>query len=60
VRARNDIEQTAAGASGLQNLGSGKYELNCASNAAWAGSCKVMHLDLGDGIKHDARFTFAK
>ena len=56
----DDIEQTAAGESGLQNLGSGNYQLNWKSNTAWAGSCKIMHLDLGDGIMHDAYFKFAK
>lgn len=56
----DDIEQTAAGESGLQNLGSGNYQLNWKSNTAWAGSCKIMHLDLGDGIMHDAYFKFAE
>ena len=56
----DEIEQTAAGESGLQNLGSGRYQLNWKTNTAWAGSCKLMHLDFGDGIKHDAYFKFAK
>ena len=56
----DEIEQTAAGESGLQNLGSGRYQLNWKPNATWAGSCKLMHLDFGDGIKHDAYFKFTK
>jgi hypothetical protein len=44
----------------LQNLGGGEYQLNWKSNTAWAGSCKVMHLDLGDGVRHDAHFKFIK
>jgi hypothetical protein len=56
----DEIEQTAAGERGLQNLGSDRYQLNWKTNTAWAGSCKLMHLDFGDGIKHDAYFKFAK
>ena len=54
------LEQTAAGGSGLQNLGGGNYQLNWKSNTGWAGSCKVMHLEFGDGIRHDAYFKFTK
>jgi hypothetical protein len=56
----DDLEQTFAGGSGLQNLGGGNYQLNWKTSAALARSCKIMHLDFGDGIRHDAYFKFVK
>jgi hypothetical protein len=55
-----DIPQSTAGASGLQNLGNGYYQLNWSVPKAYAGSCKTMVLDIGDGVTHTARFDFTK
>jgi hypothetical protein len=54
------LEEYAAGASGLQNLGSGYYQFNWKTPKTYARSCKTMHLDLGDGATHDAVFNFTK
>jgi hypothetical protein len=53
------IEEYAAGASGLQNLGNGYYQYNWKTPKSYAG-CRTIHLDLGEdgGITHDAQFQF--
>ena len=56
----DELEETFAGASGLQNQGNGDYQLNWKTNSAWAGSCKTMVLDLGGGVMVTADFRFAK
>jgi hypothetical protein len=42
------VEEYAAGASGLQNLGEGVYQLNWATLKSYAGSCRRLRLDLGE------------
>ena len=54
------IEEYAAGASGLQNLGDGFYQYNWATPKGYARSCRTMSLDLGDGVAHTALFQFTK
>ncbi len=54
------VEETLAGASGLQSLGDGTYQLNWKSPSSYAGSCKQLRLDLGEGIVHTALFKFSK
>lgn len=54
------VEELAAGASGLQNLGNGYYQLNWKSPKSYAKSCKTLHVDLGEGIARDAMFRFPK
>ena len=56
----DDIEQVVATAGGLQNLGNGYYQVNWKSDKAYAGSCKTLHLDLSEGVTHDANFNFTK
>jgi hypothetical protein len=56
----DELEETFAGASGLQNLGNGDYQLNWKTSSAWSGSCKTMVLDLGGGVTVRADFRFAK
>jgi hypothetical protein len=56
----DQVEQTAAGTSGLQNLGDGNYQLNWKSAMSYAGSCKRLRLDLGEGSHHTADFEFTK
>jgi hypothetical protein len=51
---------TTAGGSGLQNLGDGYYQYNWTTDKAWAGTCRTVHLDLGEGITHTAHFKFVK
>jgi hypothetical protein len=43
------VEEAAAGSSGLQNLGDGYYQLNWKTPTSYAGSCKSLGLDLGEG-----------
>ena len=57
---RPTTRPVAAGASGLQNLGDGNYQLNWKSPTSYAGSCKRLRLDLGDGSSHTADFKFTK
>ena len=53
----DDVEVLAPSPSGLLNLGHGDYQLNWATQKAWAGTCKIMHLKLGnDPAAHDAYF----
>jgi hypothetical protein len=54
------LEEVAPGQSGLQNLGNGFYQLAWKSPKGYAGSCKVLHLEIGDGVTHDAYFQFTK
>jgi probable HAF family extracellular repeat protein len=54
------IEETATGISGLQDKGDGYYQLDWKSPKSYAKSCKTVHLDLGEGITHDAYFDFKK
>lgn len=56
------IEEYAAGASGLRNLGNGYYQFNWATPKSYGGSCKTLMLDLGEGAgqAHTAVFRFKK
>ena len=56
----DQLEEVAAGASTLQNLGNGYYQLNWKSPKTYADSCKTLQLDIRDGVTHDARFSFTK
>ena len=56
----DQVEETAAGGSGLQNLGGGYYQLNWKTPKSYGKSCKTMQLDIGDGVTHDAFFEFTK
>ena len=52
------LEEVAAGASGLQNLGDGYYQLNWKSAKTYANSCRTFELDLGEGVARTAEFRF--
>jgi hypothetical protein len=54
------VAEYATGKSGLQNLGDGYYQFNWSTPKSYARSCKVLHLDLGDGSDHTAEFRFEK
>ena len=54
------LEEFATGASGLRNLGSGNYQFTWATPKAYAGSCKRLRLDAGEGVTHDALFKFSR
>jgi hypothetical protein len=45
----DQLEETTAGASGLQHLGEGNYQLNWKSPTGYANSCKRLRLDLSEG-----------
>jgi hypothetical protein len=54
------IEEYVAGSSGLQNLGNGYYQFNWATPKSYAGSCKTLKLNLGEGAgqQRTALFQF--
>jgi hypothetical protein len=52
------IEEYATGNSGLRNLGNGYYQFNWNTPKSYAGSCKTMRLDLGEGSFRSANFQF--
>ena len=56
----DQVEEVAPGASTLQNLGDGYYQLNWKTEKSYGGSCRTMKLDVGDGVTHDALFKFSK
>jgi hypothetical protein len=56
----DQVEEYAAGSSGLQNLGDGYYQFNWKTPSTYAKSCKTMHLDLGEGATRTALFRFTK
>ena len=53
-------DESAPGNSGLQNKGNGEYQLNWKTPREYAKSCKMLHLDLGEGITRTAVFHFEK
>jgi PKD repeat protein len=52
-------EEQGAG-SGLHNLGGGRYMFNWQTPRSYAGSCKVVSLDLGDGTPHTFQVDFRR
>jgi hypothetical protein len=54
------IEAYAAGSSGLQNLGGGNYQFNWKTDKAFAGQCRQVNVNVGDGTTHSAQFKFTK
>lgn len=56
----DQIEEYAAGSSGLQNLGDGYYQFNWKTPKTYAKSCKTVTLTLGQGGSHSADFSFTK
>ena len=54
------IEEYVQGDSGLQNLGDGYYQWNWKTPKGYAGLCKTLKLDLGEGAgyEHPALFRF--
>lgn len=54
------IEEYVQGDSGLQNLGDGYYQWNWKTPKGYAGLCKTLTLDLGEGAgyEHPALFRF--
>jgi hypothetical protein len=52
------LEEYATSNTGLQNLGDGYYHFNWQTEKSWAGSCRTLRLDLGDGVVHNALFQF--
>ena len=56
----DQVEEYAAGNSGLQNLGDGYYQYNWKTPKSYKNSCKLMALDIGDGVPHTAQFHFTR
>lgn len=55
----DQLEETGAGASGLQNLGDGFYQYNWKTPKGYARSCKTAFLEIG-GVERSALFSFTK
>jgi hypothetical protein len=58
------IEEYATAASGLQNLGNGYYQLNWKTPTSYAGTCRQLRLDIGEGspatpVHHRVDFKFS-
>jgi hypothetical protein len=58
----DQIEEYAAGSSGLQNLGSGYYQFNWKTPSSYQNSCKTLGIDMGTGVAYTnlAYFKFTK
>ncbi len=58
----DQIDEYAAGVSGLQNLGNGYYQWNWKTLTSFANTCKTLKLDLGEGtgFEHTVLFQFKK
>ena len=56
----DQLGESATGASGLQNLGGGYYQLNWQAQKSYAGSCKTLQLNLSEGSPRTALFQFTK
>jgi hypothetical protein len=54
----NNVDEPAAGSSGLQYLGDGWWQFNWKTQKAWNGTCRTMKLTLDDGSVHSANFAF--
>jgi len=56
--ATDEVEVYAPGASGLQYLGNGEWQVNWKTEKLWAGQCRALTLKLGDGLDRTASFKF--
>ena len=58
----DQVEEYAAGSSGLLNQGNGYYQFNWKTPKSYAKSCKTLMLDLGEGagMERTALFQFIK
>jgi hypothetical protein len=52
------IEEYAAGGSGLQYVGNGNWQFVWKTPKTYAGTCRVILLNLSDGTQHKANFKF--
>jgi Tol biopolymer transport system component len=58
--ASDAVEVTAPVGTPLVNLGLGFYALGWKSDKAWAGTCRTLELDLGEGVTRQAVFRFTR
>lgn len=56
--ATDAIEEEVVGAPGLKNGRDGSYQYNFPTARSWAGTCRTLGLDLGDGAVHGVDFQF--
>lgn len=56
----DQIEEYAAGNSGLLNLGDGYYQYNWKTPRSYQNSCKLLQLSVGDGQDNTAEFHFTR
>ena len=54
------VEETLPDGSGLTNHGNGRYSVNWKSPSSYAGTCKLLRVDLGDGLSQTALFRFTR
>jgi hypothetical protein len=52
------ITESAAGASGLKYLGKGNWQFDWKTSKTYAGTCRMMVLNLKDGSQYKAKFKF--
>lgn len=52
------IEEEVFGTPGLKNKGDGSYQYNFPTSRAWAGTCRTLGIDLGDGVVRSVDFQF--
>lgn len=57
---QNTAEEYASGASGLQNLGNGFYQLNSKTPTSYVSSCQSLWLDMGEELFRTAVLQFTK
>jgi Tol biopolymer transport system component len=55
-----DGEEPTVDESPLQPLGNGHYRILWRTSRSFTRSCKAVHLDLGEGVTHDAYFQFTR
>lgn len=55
-----DLPFSEAGDSPLQSLGDGYYRLVWKTSRTYAGSCKTLSLDVGDGVSHTLEVDFVR
>jgi len=53
-----EVQESAAGSSGLQYIGGGNWQFNWKTPKTYANQCRVMELKLDDGNTRTARFQF--
>lgn len=54
------IERYTSQRPALVHLGQGEYQYALKTRASWAGTCRTVGINLGDGVRHGAEFRFMR